>query len=432
MSRNLWLVVVGLAAAIGAIVACTVNPVTGQNQLDLMGEGQEIQLGASMYPMYTAQSLGEIEDRALQSYVDGVGRTLAAVGHRPQLQWQFNAVNEPAINAYALPGGKISVTRGLLSRMQSEDELAAVLGHETGHVTARHSAQQYTRQMLAQLALTAGAIYMEVEEVENRQLYLLGGMFGAQLAMAHYSREQERQSDDLGITYMVAAGYNPRGMVDLHQILAAGHQREPGLLDRMFASHPMTSERIATARAAVEAQPAEVTARPLKKRDFTQRTADVRAAKPAYDRLAEGRAALGQNKAEQARRLFQQSTDERRGDGLLRIHLAIALYELEKPQLAIQQATEAVKATSGNFMVQHFGGQIFLGRKRWDLALAAYDRAEKILPGQVSVAYFRARSLEGLGRTREAVELYRRIRQGAQGSEWATAADARLRGLGVA
>lgn len=431
MSRTAWLVLAVAVALLATIIACTINPVTGQSQLDLMGEAQELQLGASLYPMYTAQSLGEVEDTALQAYVSEVGQGLAAVGHRPQLQWQFNAVNEPAVNAYALPGGKVSITRGLLSRMQSEDEMAAVLGHETGHVTARHSAQQYTRQMLAQLALAAGAIYMEAEDVRNRELYLLGGMFGTQLALAHYSREQERQSDDLGLAYMVAAGYNPRGMVDLHQILASQHQREPGMLERMFASHPMTSERIATARAAVEQQPAEITSRPMKKHPFAERTAAVRAARPAYDRLAEGRAVLGDD-AERARRLFQQSADELRDDGLLRIHLAIALYEQEKPQLAVQQAAEAVEDAPRNFMVQHYGGQVFLARERWGLALAAYDRAETVLSGQVAVAFFRARALEGLGRTREAVDLYRRIREGAAGSEWATAADARLKGLGAA
>jgi predicted Zn-dependent protease len=431
MSRTAWTLVAAVVAAMAAVVACTINPVTGQNQLDLMGEGQEVQIGATMYPMYTAQSLGEVPEQSLQTYVNGVGRKLTAVGHRPQLQWQFNAVNDPAVNAYALPGGKVSITRGLLSRMESEDELAAVLGHESGHVTARHSAQQYTRQMLAQLALTAGAIYMEVEEVRNRELYMLGGVFGAQLALAHYSREQERQSDDLGLAYMVAAGYNPRGMVDLHQILASQHQREPGMLERMFASHPMTSERIATARAAVEQQPAEVTSRPLTAQLFLKRTAAVRAERPAYDRLAEGRAVLGQD-AERARRLFQQSTDELRDDGLLRIHLAIALFEQKKTQQAVQQAVEATEDAPRNFMVQHYGGQVFLARERWGLALAAYDRAETVLSGQVAVAYFRARAMEGLGRTREAVDLYRRIREGAAGSDWATAADTRLRGLGAA
>ena len=104
----------------------------------------------------------------------------------------------------------------------------------------------------------------------------------------------------------------------------------------------------------------------------------------------------------------------------------------EKPQLAVQQAAEAVEDAPRNFMVQHYGGQVFLARERWALALAAYDRAETVLSGQVAVAFFRARAMEGLGRTREAAGIYRQIRDGAPGTEWATAADARLKGLGAA
>ncbi|HHQ47354.1 MAG TPA: peptidase M48 Ste24p, partial [Acidobacteria bacterium] len=165
-------------AVVLATAGCTVNPVTGKSQLDLMGEAHELQLGKSLYPRYTESSLGKVQEPQLQTYVDRVGLRLASVSHRPNLPWEYNAVNDPAVNAYALPGGKISITRGLLSRMDNEDELAGVLGHETGHVTARHAAVAYTRNMLTQLALIGGMAYMEVKDTKNRNLYAFGGMLG--------------------------------------------------------------------------------------------------------------------------------------------------------------------------------------------------------------------------------------------------------------
>jgi len=139
MVRRIMSALVLACAFVLATDGCTVNPVTGKSQLDLMGEAQELELGKSLYPRYTESSLGKVQEPQLQSYVDRVGLRLAAVSHRPNLPWEYNAVNDPVVNAYALPGGKISITRGLLARMDSEDELAGVLGHETGHVTARCS-----------------------------------------------------------------------------------------------------------------------------------------------------------------------------------------------------------------------------------------------------------------------------------------------------
>lgn len=423
----------GLAAivpALAILAGCTINPVTGENQLDLMGEGQELQMGAALYPQYTQQSLGEVSDPVLQAYVNRVGKSLAAVGHRPGLPWEFNAVNDPAVNAYALPGGKISITRGLLARMESEDELAAVLGHETGHVTARHAAQQYTRQMFAQLAMVGAAVYLESQDVKNRELYMLGGMFGAQLALAHYSREQERQSDDLGFDYMIADGYNPRGMVDLMQILESGHQRQPNLVEKWFSTHPMTSERIDTVRARLKTVPPDVLNRPIKRTAFSQPTSKVRSQREAYDRLAEAQGLLSKEKAGEARRLLQQSVDEWRNDGLLRGYLAGALWINDQPGPAMTAAAEAMRDAPGIFAVQSIGGQIFVSQKKWQTALGALDRADTIMPGVPPIRFQRGRCLEALGQRVEAIKAYRWVAQAVPESELGAEAAARANKLG--
>lgn len=411
------------------VAACTVNPVTGDRQLDLMGEPQEIQLGATLYPQYTAQSFGEVQDTELQAFVERVGVRLAQVGHRPQLPWTFNAVNDPSVNAYALPGGKVSITRGLLARMESEDELAAVLGHETGHVTARHAAQQYTRQVLSQLALVGAAVYMEVEDVDNRGLYMVGGMLGAQLALAHYSREQERQSDFLGFEYMSQVGYNPEGMVDLMETLASTNQRSPSFVEQMFASHPMTSERIDTARQRVANAPPELTSRPLTTAEYTAATDLVRRQREAYDRVVEARASMSNESFDSARRLLQQSADEWRDDGLLRIFLATVLARQEQMDAATREASKAVVDAPAIFMVQATGARIFLARERWNPALDALDRADGILPGMPDVRYYRGRCLEELGRDREAAEAYLWVARNAPDSDVGRAAAERYRRL---
>ncbi len=432
MQRSLQLLA-ALAITLLITVGCTVNPVTGKNQLDLMGETQELELGRQLYPQYTQVSLGEVPDRRLQAYVEDVGERLARVSHRPDLPYQYNAVNDPAVNAYALPGGKVSITRGLLARLDNEDELAAVLGHETGHVTARHAAQQYTRAMLTQLALLGGTIYLETHETRNRQLYELGGMLGASLMLARYSRDQERQSDELGMQYMVAAGYSPQGTVGVMEVLAATSKREPGLVERMFGSHPLTSQRIAAARQELAQLPADVRARPLHRQEFKLRTDEVRRQRPAYDRLAEARSLLAAGeKAAKARPLLQKSVDEWPNDGVLRSFLAAVELDLDGARRAAPDAARAAAAAPGVFYPQLVAGRVFVDGQRWAEALNYLDRAAALLPDVANVQLLRGTALENLGRRRDAVAAYTQVRSTAPAeSDAAQEATKRLQRLGA-
>jgi predicted Zn-dependent protease len=211
MRRQILLAFTAIALVVA--IGCSVNPVTGKSPLDLIGEAGAIQMGSNFYPGAIPGSLGPIEDKDVQAEVERVGQAVAGVSHRPGLPYQFTAVNDPDVNAFALPGGKICITRGLLSRLGSVDDLAAVLGHEVGHVTARHAVSAYNRQIIAAAAVVAGEAYMESKDVKNRGLITVGAIIGSQLILASYSRDQERQSDDLGVDYAVKAGYSPQGMV---------------------------------------------------------------------------------------------------------------------------------------------------------------------------------------------------------------------------
>src|SRR5512141_3131209 len=144
-----------LSAALAA--GCATNPVTGKSQLSLISESQEIQMGREA-AQQTLQQIGEVKDPGLQAYVSRIGKELAARTERPQLPWEFHVVNDASVNAFALPGGFIFVTRGLLTHINNEAELATVVGHEIGHVTARHSVQQISKAQLATLGLGIGSI----------------------------------------------------------------------------------------------------------------------------------------------------------------------------------------------------------------------------------------------------------------------------------
>lgn len=246
------LLLLTLAAAAG----CAVNPVTGERQLALISESQEIQMGQQA-AQEVEQSIGLVQDEALQQYVHGIGTRLAAASERPELPWHFRVVDDPTPNAFALPGGFIYVTRGLMNLMDSEADLAAVLGHEIGHVTARHSVTQISRAQVAQLGLGLGSIFVP-------QIQSLGNVLGAgmQLLFLHYGRDAERQSDDLGFRYALTQGYDVREMDDVFEALRrVGEQEGRSPLPTWLATHPAPEERIESTQeriAALEAHPGQL------------------------------------------------------------------------------------------------------------------------------------------------------------------------------
>ncbi len=413
------------------VAGCTVNPVTGKNQLDLMGEAQELELGSQLYQPYVQQSLGPVNDQAAQGEVAKVGLSLAAVSHRPQLPYEFTAINDPSVNAFALPGGKICITRGLLARLESVDGMAAVLGHEIGHVTARHAVAAYNRQILAGAIMLGAAVYAGTSDDDAAPWIGLGAMIGTQLALAKYSRDQERQSDDLGINYIVAAGYAPRGMVETHKVLLEQQKRTPNLLETMFASHPMSAERLATAERRLAGLPPEVRDRPAdvaRYRSTFERVINDRA---AWDLAAEGQQLVDARKPKEGAAKLAEAARKAPHSGVMRTLHSLSLLSLKQREDAIALAEEGARLDGGVFVCQLVAGQLLVEPRPAE-AIERLDAAEKLLPGMAEVAYFRGRAFEKLNRKNEAVQAYREARKrDPQGKVGAAAAE-RLRGLGAA
>ena len=220
------------------LVGCSTNPATGRSQLTLVSEAQEQQIGLQNAEQ-VAQAMPAYDDPALSAYVDGIGQTLAARSERPGLPWQFTVVDDTAINAFALPGGYIYVTRGILAWFNSEAELATVLGHEIGHVTGRHSVERLSRTQLAQLGLgVGGLVYSPIADFSGLISQGLGVLF------LKYSRDDEREADMLGLRYMSREGYDPESAVRVFEMLGA--QRNAGERDgtpNWLATHPTPEDR---------------------------------------------------------------------------------------------------------------------------------------------------------------------------------------------
>ncbi len=239
----------GAALGLALLAACATNPVTGERQLALISEAQEIEIGREAAAQIPA-TLGLVDDEELQHYVARVGLELARQSERPELPWSFGAVDDPTPNAFALPGGFIFVTRGLLGLMNSEAQLASVLGHEIGHVTARHSVSMISRQQLAQLGLGIGGIL--VPEIQS-----FGGALGAglELLFLKYGRDAERQADELGFRYALNQNYAVREMPNVFRTLERAGGEERSALPAWLSTHPAPGERAKQVEAWIAALP---------------------------------------------------------------------------------------------------------------------------------------------------------------------------------
>ena len=218
--------------------ACVRNPVTGKRQLALMTESQEIAMGQASHPEVLAE-FGAVDNEPLQQYFSRIGNELAKVSHRPNLPWTFTVVDSPVVNAFAVPGGYIYLTRGILEHMNNEAELAGVLGHEIGHVTARHSVSQISQGQLMNLGLTVGSIL-------SPTFQQLGGLaqMGLQVLLLKYSRNDERQGDQLGLEYMAKCGYDPEQMSKFFQVFIGMNEESGKSIPNWLSSHPTPPDRI--------------------------------------------------------------------------------------------------------------------------------------------------------------------------------------------
>ena len=225
------------AAGLYALTGCATNPVTGRRELSLVSSGQELKLGQQGYPAVIGE-YGQYDDAALAAYVDSVGQRVARASHLPSLQWHFTVLDDPTVNAFAMPGGYIYITRGILAHLNSEAQLAGVLGHEIGHVTHRHTAEQMTHQQLVGIGYTALQIGVpQLQQYDAIAQQALGLMF------LKYSRDHETQADELGVSYATLAGYDPHEIPSTYAMLKRVSQAAGSSIPPFMSTHPDPGDR---------------------------------------------------------------------------------------------------------------------------------------------------------------------------------------------
>ena len=254
-ARRQPVMVSALAAVLAAtLAACATNPATGSKEFSLMSEAQEVQLGQEMDGQ-VRREMGVYQDAELQRYVSEVGLRLARASERPNLPWHFTVVDEPAVNAFALPGGYIYITRGILAFLHDEEQMAGVLGHEIGHVTARHAAQQYTKATSAGIGLTLLSIFVpEARPLQGVAETALGVLF------LKHGRDDELQADRLGAQYTAKTGWDPRGVAGMLRTLqrldvASGSRRG---VPNWLSTHPAPADRVDKVLAFIQENPTTV------------------------------------------------------------------------------------------------------------------------------------------------------------------------------
>ena len=252
-----WLLPLCVITGLLALQGCSVNPATGARSFTaFLSPEEEREAGREADPRIRRQFGGAYADEQLQSYVDGIGQGLAAHAELPDLAFTFAVLNSPEVNAFALPGGYIYVTRGLLALADTEAELAGVLAHEIGHVTARHAAQRHSHAVVTQIGQALAKIADQP---------VLNSLFsaGSQIYLSGYSREQEFEADTLGVRYLMRAGYAPQGMASFlgklrdHAILSgeiSGSGQDPDQF-QLLATHPRTADRVQRALTAAQVSP---------------------------------------------------------------------------------------------------------------------------------------------------------------------------------
>ena len=420
----LWLASI---ATVSMAAGCATNPVTGERQLMLVSEDQEVQIDRQYSPYQFSADYGTVQDKNLNDYVDRTGKEMATRSHRTHMPYNFHVVNATYVNAYAFPGGSIACTRGILLSLDNEAELAALLGHELGHVNARHTAGQMSKGMLTQAVVsglsaaagTQGAFYGDM----SSQL----GQIGAGAMLASYSRDNERQADSLGMEYMVQSGYSSLGMVGLMDMLKSMGKHRPNAIELMFATHPMSEERYQTAVQTAETQYKSAEKNPMYRERYMDHTAGLRAQKGAIDEMQKGQAQIAQKNFSGADLHFRKALKIAPRDYTALVMMSKSQLIQQKWAVGRQYAEMAQQAYPQEAQAYHLSGFAKLKLEDFDGALEEFNSYDDVLSGNPNTLFFKGFCYEGMQKYPQAGKEYQRFLKAVNQGDYAQHAHKRLR-----
>lgn len=359
------------------LAACGTNPVTKKTEFQFVSEDKEIAIGKENYsPARQSQGGDYIIDPELTAYVQDIGKRLGAVSDRPELPYEFVVLNDSVPNAWAMPGGKIAFNRGLLYELNSEAELAAVMGHEIVHAAARHGAKGMERGILLQGAMIAVGIGAQNSNYGN--LIVGASQLGAQLTTSKYGRDAESESDYYGMLYMKKAGYDPIAAVTLQQtFVRLSTDKKSDFITGLFASHPPSQERVDANKLTLAKIGAGGN---LGKEMYAQKVGKVKATQAAYKAYDEGVKALAKKDTATATKLAKQAiAGEPREARFQELLGDIALTD-KKPQEAIGYYEKAIKMQPNYFKPHIQSGIALFNLGKKTEAEPYLKRANELLP----------------------------------------------------
>lgn len=419
MTRRKFLWVTSLSAA-GFIVGCATNPVTGKSQLMLMSESSEIQLDKQHSPHQFSADYGITQDRELNNYINTTGKRMAALTHRPNMPYSFNCVNATYVNAYAFPGGSIAATRGILLTLNNEAELAALLGHELGHVNARHTAEQMSKGIVTSLVVGIASAYVGTKYKEYRDIAASLGMVGAGMLLAYYSRDNEREADALGMEYMVRAGYGNKGFVGLMDMLQNLSKSRPSAIELMFSTHPMSEERYRNAVAMAQTTYRHAENLPLHRERYMDNTSRLRAIKGAIENLQKADTAMGKKQYGEAEALISEALQQAPTDYTALVMMSKCMMLQGRPVESQRYAEEAKRIYPQEAQANHMSGFAKIKRNQFAEAYEDFVAYEQKLPGNPNTAFYKGLALEGMRKIPQAANEYNKFLQVVQQGEQAT------------
>lgn len=393
-------------AGLGLATGCAVDPVTGRQQLMLMSREQEIAIDKQHAPFQFSSDYGITQDTKLNTYVAEVGNGMLPVVHRTDMPYTFQCVNATYVNAYAFPGGSIAVTRGILLELENEAELAALLGHELGHVNARHSAEQNSKGQISGLLIGGLSILASTQGSGLGELTQQLGALGQGLFLSSYSRDNEREADALGHEYMTRSNYSSKGFVGLMDMLNSMNQSKANSVQMLFATHPMSHERLDMAVERDTGQYRNTHNFPLNRDRYMDATAVLRQQAGAIKKMQEGEKYLAQEKYDDAAASLKAAVKAADRDYTAHVLTAKCMLIQKKNADAAAHARSAKEIYPGESQGYYISGLANLAIEKPGPAHEDFKRCDELLPGNPQVTFYRGYALDKSGQQQPAADRY--------------------------
>jgi predicted Zn-dependent protease len=370
------------------LASCAINPVSGERELMLVSEQQEIQLGKSASSSANWEFGGQYKDPALESYLSNIVRRLWSISERNQLPFEFHIQNSSIPNAFALPG-YVAITRGLLSGMENEAQFAAVMGHEIGHVMARHTAQRLSRIQLQQLGLAIGASALKGTSGGDTLLTL--GSLGSSLLLLKYDRAQELQADRLGVRYMSAIGYDPYEALSAHEVLQrsvddylARLGRSPGentFISALLSTHPRKEVRLSEIRSMIAMLPPySISGDGKFSKIFISKTKDIRKINGYYEHYDKAELFFKEGKFKEAEENIVKAIELSRTQAAF--HNLLGFIKLQQKNYSeAEQSFQTALSLDPQYQPSMYGfGLLRMFEGKYDRAIKAFSDSLKFYP----------------------------------------------------